>query len=31
MTGDILLFGMKDGSHEGKGDALGQETAVASR
>lgn len=31
MTGEILLFGMKDGSDECEGDAVGQETGVVSR
>lgn len=31
MTGEILLFDIQDGSHEGKGDAVGQGTGVASR
>lgn len=26
--GEILLFGMKDGTNEGEGDAVGQETDV---
>lgn len=31
IIAETLLFGMKDGSNEGEGDAAGQETGVVSR